>query len=274
MPLEALQPLGQSASADLLIRLPTEDLHRQARFRGMPVADLPPYVRRIAEGYSALFGDKRFEWLALWRAAEAEGGAELAEAQVAEHYRARLAALFPDFLVHALRLPLPADASSMALHLYLVTRESERALLLNRVFFDLQNQGYLPWVEVPSEGPVHLEREGSLDLFFPNDAAASAFAAGNTRKVRRVDFPALAHTLAVRFADRTVLLRDVMREVLDTGLFPAEVRRALHLLRSDGRVHYTSLAHSDVQLTFGERSAPQKERTAGRSSEGDEPMLW
>lgn len=251
-PLDVLRILGGSDRADLIVRLPFAGLHRHERFRRTPVADLPPYVRRIAEGYSALFGDTRFEWISLWRAAEAEGGRAAAEARLCEHYRSRLTEACPASLVRAFRIPLSDGATSAVLHFFLVTGEPERVLSLNRILFDLRNTGHLPWGERPA-GPVHLETPGLLELFSPASGETSTEVPQSMLQARSVDFTALAHTLAIRFAGETVPLREVMQSVVDTDLFPDDVRHALRLLRRDDRVSYRSLALGDARIAFRDR---------------------
>ncbi|CAN5527957.1 hypothetical protein BH24GEM3_BH24GEM3_05940 [soil metagenome] len=245
LPLQALQPLVQQAAGDLVIRFPAAELHKQARFRGIAVADLPLYARRIVEGYSALFGDTRYEWLSLWRAAEKEGGAEgaaVAEARMLEHYRSRLAEIDPEVAIRW--VPLAAAGADAGTHYhFLVTRDPERALLMNRALHAARLAGEVAWGDALS-GFVRIEESGVLDLF----ASGESSGPGDIR-TREVNLTALAHEIATTFVGRRVRFREVLMELVDTDLFVEEIRRAMTLLKRDGRAAYASL-NGDAEVTF------------------------
>jgi hypothetical protein len=238
-----LRALAERPNLDLLLRLPLAGLRRLAPFRGTPVADLPLPLRRLAEAYSRLLGDARYEWLALWRAVEAEAGAEAAEQRIAERSRERLVTAAPDALARAFAVHTPEDAAAGPLHFLLTTHQPERALAFNRTLFELRCRS-LPQQDALPDAFVRLDTPGLLDLF-----SAAASAAGEPR-TRSVDHPALAHHLASHFADRSLTLRVVMHHLAFTELFPEDVRRALNLLRRDRRASFRSLTAADAPVRF------------------------
>ncbi|HEV2130209.1 MAG TPA: hypothetical protein VGR27_03875 [Longimicrobiaceae bacterium] len=250
LPLQAMRPLVQQAGGDLVIRFPTAELHKQARFRGSAVADLPPYAKRIVEGYSLLFGDARYEWLSLWRAAEKEGGAEgaaVAEARMLEHYRTRLTEIDAEVAVRWVPLAAPgADAGTH--YLFLAMRDPERALLMNRVLHAARLAGEVAWGDALS-GFVRVEESGVIDLFGQEEIGVDPSAAAPHSRTREVNLTALAHEIATTFAGQTVLFREVLMELVDTDLFVEEIKRALSLLKRDGRADYASL-NADAEITF------------------------
>nr|MBA2246357.1 hypothetical protein [Gemmatimonadota bacterium] len=252
LPLQALQPLVQQVAGDLVIRFPAAELHKQARFRGIAVADLPLYAKRIVEGYSLLFGDTRYEWLSRWRAAEKEGGPEaaaVAEARMLEHYRTRLAEIDPELAVRWVPLAAPfADASTD--YLFLAMRDPERALLMNRALHAARLAGEVAWGDALS-GFVRVEESGVLDLFGQEHLGGHAADAPRSR-TREVNLTALAHEIATTFAGRRVRFREVLMELVDTDLFVEEIRRAMTLLKRDGRAAYASL-NADAEVAFSTR---------------------
>jgi hypothetical protein len=278
LPFASLRPLLDRPAADLLLRLPIDDLDRLARYRATPVADLPLLQRRLAEAYSSMLGDARWEWLALWRGAMAAGGAAAARARVAEHFRVRLAEAAPGAVVRRFVIPLGEPVGGTAgpgeLHLVLVTCEPERILDLNLILLDLREAGRIPWVE-PTDPSVRLENPGILDLFDGRAAPTgdSDAVEGFGPRVRRVDIPALAHRLEAEFANRSLPLREVMARLALTDLLPDEVRQALRLLRRQGRAAYTSLRSADDPIHFRLSGVqPPARRRATRRITG--PELW
>lgn len=252
LPLEAVHPLLQQEGTDLILGFPAPDLHRQAPYRRLPVADLPPHPRRIVEGYSLLFGDRSYEWLALWRAAEREGGEEgtaAAEARMLEHYRVRLGEAAPRAAIRWVPL-LPPDTAADPLYLFLVTEDPERALLLNRVLHEARLAGEVAWGDALS-GYVREEESGVLDLFAPEEPGSEPGPA----RLRTVNLPALAHEIATCFVGRVVPFREVLLWLADTDLFVEEIKQAMSLLRREGRVSYDRL-EMDAEIGFaeGERS--------------------
>jgi hypothetical protein len=272
LPFSRLQALAERPEVDLLLQLPLHGLARLARFRGTPVADLPLHLRRLAEGYSSFLGDARWEWLALWRAVETEAGTEAAQARIAAWFHGRLADAVPDTTTRSFDVAL-GGAEGGTLQLVLTTREPERVLLLNRILFDLRNEGVLPWPP-PDDPWVRLENPGVLDLFPAGDTSSTEPAAAQSGpRVRVVDLAAAANQMADRFGSRTTSLREVMRSLVGTELFPEEVRQVLRLLRRERRAWYTSLRSGDDPVRFGSREAepaPRRRRSAGE----DTPELW
>lgn len=272
LPLATLRALLAHPALDLLLRLPFDDLARLARFRTTPVADLPLHLRRLAEGYASLLGDARWEWLALWRAVEAERGVDAAAERLAEHFRQRLVGEAADVLVRLHTVPTGGAVE----RLVLATREPERVLELNRLLFDLRSEARIPWMD-PRDPAVRLENPGVLDLFgTPAQTAAGprqAGGAGYGTRVRVVDAAALANTLAGHFDGRSVPLREVMRHLAGGDLFADEVRQVLRLLRREGRVAFTSLRSGADVLRFGADppGARLPRRTTRRPAD---PELW
>lgn len=83
LPWPALQAVASLPATDVLLRFPGEDFAKQARFAG-PLADLPPHLRRVVEGCSALLGDPRHGWIAGWREAQRAGGLDAALAAMVD----------------------------------------------------------------------------------------------------------------------------------------------------------------------------------------------
>lgn len=259
-----LAELVARPAVELLTGLALGELERLSRYRATPVADLPLPVRRPVEALGRLFGEARYEWLARWRTVEAERGAAAAADAIAERFAARLAAALPHAVVrrHPLRPP-GAAAAPAALHLLLVSVEPECALLLNRIVHGLRVAGRLAWEE-PRGGGVRLEDPGVLELFGETAAAP----------LRVVDDVALAALLLRRHAGQQTTLREVMRPLAATDLFPADVRRVLRRLRSEGLLHYDSLAGPEVVICFAGSPAPGRRRAGRRRGPPDEPALW
>ncbi|HEY0019810.1 MAG TPA: hypothetical protein VGC13_26155 [Longimicrobium sp.] len=116
LPWAALEPIAELAGTDVLLRVPLEDFAKQAHFTG-PLADLPPNLRRLVEGCSALLADPRHGWVAAWRTAQRAGGADAALAAVLERMQALLAGVDEDRSTRA--LPVAGKAGSV--HLLLST---------------------------------------------------------------------------------------------------------------------------------------------------------
>lgn len=126
MPWAGLQPFVTLPAADLLIRFPREDFAKQARFAS-PLADLPPHVRRVVDGCSAMLDDARHGWLLAWREAERSAGPDEAVARMVERMLALLAAAGDSRSTHALSV-----GQREAVHLLLSTRRAEHVAELDR----------------------------------------------------------------------------------------------------------------------------------------------
>lgn len=236
VPLAALAPWLASGRADVLLRFPATDFERFSRYRGTPLADLPPHGRRLLHALSALLGDARHDWLAGWRAPQA-AGAEAAGAAMLRLYGKRLRAAG----AAVVKPVMATDAAGEPLPLVLATPEPERALLLNRVVHEARVAGRLRWPEAePTDDLVRLEESGVLDLF----GAAMPGA-----RVRRADLAELAERLTARWAGRTLPFREVLAALAESALFAEEVRRALGLLKQAGRAAYTGLA-AEAEVRF------------------------
>lgn len=249
-PLLAL--LRRHPGMDLLLRFPVSDLRRLAGFRGIPLADLPPYARRSAEGLSRLLDDPRHGWAIPWsRTAGGEEGA--AEAEVVERLAERLRGA-GERHVRVFRVEAFAEAD----FLLLASPDPARLLLMNEVLLAARNEGRLPW---PEDGEVvrHVPR-AELELFA--GPAGSPGPAAEARD-RTVDLTSVAHSLALRFAGRRATLRRVLESVVASDLFEEDVRAALRELRRDGRALYRSLAQPEAEIAFP-RQGDARARPAGR----------
>jgi three-Cys-motif partner protein len=116
LPWAALEPIAELAGTDVLLRVPLEDFAKQAHFTG-PLADLPPNLRRLVEGCSALLADPRHGWVAAWRTAHRAGGTDAALAAVLERMQALLAGVDADRSTRV----LPVAGKAGAVHLLLST---------------------------------------------------------------------------------------------------------------------------------------------------------
>ncbi len=264
LPLTALLPWLRRPATDVWIRVPVAELHRQAPYDRFPIADLPPYARRIVEGWSALLGDPRREWLARWRAAAADADYAAAEAAVVGAFETRLRTAAPNRTVRRLSVCAPTP-SAESLHLFVATDDPVRALELNRAVRVARQAGVLPWPE-RSCTYVREERIGVLDLF----AAAAVDA---PERVRRVDLRRLAEDIAAAAAGRTTTVRELLHPFAEAELLLVEdVRRALGLLKRERRVRYRSLA-ADAELRFAAAGAVFPTLARRAPPAGVEPAL-
>jgi hypothetical protein len=131
LPWAALEPFGDLSATDILLRVPLEDFARQARFNS-PLADLPPHIRRVVEGCSALLSDVRHGWLLAWREAQRTGGTDAAVATVIKRMQALLAGGDDARSAHA----LPVEGAGGPVHLLLSTPDPAHALELDGALAD------------------------------------------------------------------------------------------------------------------------------------------
>lgn len=122
LPWSALQPIVQLPAADVLLRAPLEDFARQARFTG-PLADLPPHIRRVVEGCSALLDDPRHGWIAAWREAQRSGGMDAATSAMIGRMQALLEGVDEERTTRV----LPVEGEGGTVHLLLATPYAEHA---------------------------------------------------------------------------------------------------------------------------------------------------
>ncbi|HEX2095637.1 MAG TPA: three-Cys-motif partner protein TcmP [Longimicrobiaceae bacterium] len=267
LPLAAVRTLARARGADLLLSFPHADLQKQARYRGSTLADLPTHVRRVVDGYSALLGDVRYEWVYRWREAEREGGERAAEARVAGRYAERLAEL-AGWVVKRLPVHL-SDEPADSLYLFLVTGDPLRALALNRA---AREAGVEDRAELGTSFRAEEAAEPAevLELFAPEEPDATLLPPGG----RGVDVSRLARTLAGRFRGRAVSYREVLLELVETDLSPDEVRRAMAALKRTGEAVYRSLGDSGAEVEFPEHPVPPaRRRRGGRAGAGEIPLL-
>lgn len=257
LPWPLLEAVLGDAGTDLLLRFPHTDYEKQGKFSG-PLADLPPFAKRIVEGCSALLGDARHEWVFAWRAAEREGGAGRALEGVVERFRARLENAAEGRVLKGARVASGEDAA--AAHLFLVASEPAAALALNAA---VQGAGLAdraasvllpPSTEPPAPPPA-------LDLFGALEAAPEP--------TRRADPAAAAVLLAERHRGQSLPLREVLAGLTDSDLTPDEVRGALGVLRKEGRAVYRSLAQPDAVVIFPEEPVVRAPRRRRPSEEPD-----
>jgi hypothetical protein len=116
LPWAAVEPIVDLAATDVLLRVPLEDFAKQARFTG-PLADLPPHIRRVVEGCSALLSDPRHGWIAAWREAQRGGGADAAMRAVIDRMQALLDGVDGERTAHALAV----EGTGGPVHLLLST---------------------------------------------------------------------------------------------------------------------------------------------------------
>lgn len=269
LPLSIVRSLATADGVDLLLAFPHADLQKQTRYRGSTLADLPTHARQMVDGYSALLGDARYEWLQLWRQAEKEGGAREAELRVVERYAARLretGEVVKPVSVHFSEEP--ADS----LHLFLLTADPARALALNRALRDAGVEE-----QATRDDSFRVKREETepgeaevLELFALGADDAPPAAPG----VAEVDAELLARTLAERFRGRTVTYHQVLLGLVGTDLTPEEVRRAMAALKRTGEALYRSLTDPEAEVVFPrDPVAPAKRKRAPRVREGEITLL-
>lgn len=123
LPWAALRAVAALPSTDLLLRFPHEDFAKQARFTG-PLADLPPHLRRVVEGCSAMLADPRHGWIAAWREAERGGGPDAALAAMVDRLQALLSDIDDERYIHLSRV----EGEPVAVHLLLSTPDPARTL--------------------------------------------------------------------------------------------------------------------------------------------------
>jgi hypothetical protein len=246
--------LGDPA-IDLLLRFPHGDFEKQGKFSG-PLADFPPFAKRIVEGCSALLGDARHEWVFGWRAAEREGGVAQALEAVLERFRARLEKAAEGRVLKAARVGAGEDA--VAAYLFLVSSEPAAALALNAA---VQGAGLedraASVLFTPTAEPAEPPPEQVLDLFGGEPAHAP-------EPSRRADPIAAAELLAGRHRGQTLPFREVLAGLTDSDLTQDEVRGALALLKKEGRAVFRSLAQPDAVVIFPEERVVRQPRARGR----------
>ncbi|MEW5927718.1 MAG: three-Cys-motif partner protein TcmP [Gemmatimonadota bacterium] len=267
LPLASLRPLLAVPAADVLLTFPHADLQKQARYRGSTIADLPAHARQLVEGYSALFGDARYEWLSLWRDAERAGGGRAAEARLVERYAERLTAGGRAVRRVDVRL---SDEAADSLYLFLAARDPLRALALNQ---GLRGAGVDDRAGLDrtfrADTPAEPEEAGTLELFALDDPEPLPGAPGELP----ADLALLSRTLRERFRGRTVAYGEVVAGLADTDLTPDEVRRAMAVLKRTGEAVYRGLSDAAAEVAFPETPVPPA-RPKKRARRGAEmPLL-
>lgn len=260
LPLDVVRILAAPPGVDLWIRFPHEDLQKLVHFRGGTLADLPPYARRIVDGYSRLLDDLRQGWAAEWRRLAMAAHPAAPEQMVVERYRDKLLGVGSGQVLKLAVLGLEEGAS---LYLFCMTGDPMRALALNGVLQELALDEQVHWPAERFRGPRVAPPPVAETLDFFSGVRPTA----STRPERELDENALAGTLGSHFRGRTVSLADVARELLATDVLPDDIRRALRLLRRDGRALYRSLKSADAEIAFP--AVPLIPRSRARSATPD-----
>jgi hypothetical protein len=269
LPLDAVLALAQGAGAELIVRLPVVELRRLERFRALPLADLPPYARRIVDGWSEMAGTRRHDWFLGWHGAPRRAGEEAAVRAVADAYAAALRERLRGRIVR--RAEVLRDEGEPPDHLVHVASSGEQPLTMNRVLHALRGEGVLPW-PAAGDGLVRYQDPGLLELF----AGASGAPPGGAARIRAVDTPALAQRLALEHAGRTVGYDLVLGGLAESELFVEDVRAALLALRREGRARFRTPLHPATEVAFAEAGsavAPGAGRRL-REARGGQPALF
>lgn len=253
LPGSLLSGLLADPGAELLLRFPVADLLKQGEQSG-PLADLPPFARRLVDGCSALLGDERHGWIAAWRATQRTYGEEAALTEALEGFAGRLRRDAGERLVK----PVHVAGGRGGERLFLVTRSPEAALALNAAVL-AAGAGDAGAAPLPEDGPS--EPAPALDLFPAGQPCAL--------RGRMDPAPVLAEHWAARHRGETVPLRELLAGVAASGATLEDVRRALGRLRRSGHAVYRSLRGADAVVGFPEApAAPVRPRRAARAHAG------
>lgn len=284
LPWPALEPFGDLAATDILLRVPLEDFARQARF-AVPMADLPPHIRRVVEGCSALLSDVRHGWLFAWRDAQRTGGADAAAAVVVDRMRALLAGVDGARSTHA----LPVEGAGGPVHLILSTPDAAHALELNGAVADGGARPRRPSARKAAAPPPPTPAEAPAPAASANPAAAPSeppaapepprhepprragppapaepaapaeapamldlFGPGAAPEPepRGPDLQAVADELHAKHTGTRIAVGEVLAGLADSGLTPEQVHGALALLKRAGRATYRSLDADGAEVGF------------------------
>lgn len=251
LPWTALEPFAALPDADLLLRFPAEDFHKQARITG-PLADFPPHLRRVVEGCSAMLSDVRHGWLVAWREAVRREGVDAALDGVVDRHRTLIAGAGAEGkAVRAQRL----EGGAESIHLLLATPHPAHVLELNGAIAD---GGGDPAPSIAPMGEPEPQPEDPppavLDLFpVPPPPPEPA--------PRGPDLRAFADDLHARHKGALVPYAELLAGLADSGLTPEQVREALGTLKRAGRAAYRSLEAADAEIDFlMEPAAPMPPR--------------
>jgi hypothetical protein len=264
LPWTALQPIAWRAEAELLLRFPAEDFHKQARVTG-PIADFPPNIRRLVEGCSALLGDGRHGWLAAWRDAVRRDGADAALDAIVDRYRELVVGAGEGRIVRAQRLGSGAES----IHLLLATSNPAHVLELNGAIADGGADPLPPDIPAvdpePELEPEVVEPPIALDLFpLPRPPVE--------RKPRGPDLRAVADDLHTRHRGSLVAYPALLATLADSGLTPEQVREVLAILKREGRAAYRSLDAANAEIDFlleAAAPAPARKRKPRKAAPGE-----
>lgn len=258
LPWALSEQFADDPTLDLLVVPPVHEPHRQARYRDLPVADLPPPARRAVQGCSAFLGDLRHAWLGAWRRTEAAAGAVSAEAGFADAYAARLLERSPGAeIVHALRLEAAGGdvPDSTALHLVQRAAGPEVVLALNEAIRAVGLRDVAVWSggrAAPRRAAPAAAAE-PLDLFATQSEGCTSLASGDGV----VDVSAVADLLVAAFRTRTVAWGEMLRWAAETDLTLPELRRALGAARGRGAAVYGPLRAPESTIRFPAQPVPR-----------------
>lgn len=215
-PAPLLRELLAPGGTEVLLRVPTAGLGTPAP-AAIPLADLPPYARRSAEGWAALLDISPATWLAEWRAA-ADPAVALVE---------RLASGLAAADAGAKRISLVAGETGPRVHCFLLGADPARALAANRLPDELAQGDVTVWAARRFVLPPQPAPAEPLELWGAHPSPSVS-----RPPARRLDGAALAAALqALRGRSEP----EVLREFLGSDLLPDELRRALRRLRGGAR---------------------------------------
>ena len=268
LPWNALEPFARLAAADVLLRVPLEDFGKQARFTG-PLADLPPHIRRVVEGCSALLDDPRHGWISAWRQAWRAGGDDAAFGIIVERMQALLAGVDEERTTRALAVA----GSGTSVHLLLSTPHAAHALELDgaseereaapkpkkrspRAAAAAQPEPTTATepVDEPAEAPAAPAPAASAaepPAPAPSAPVLELFTLSpQPEPPRTPDLAAVADELHARHVGAKVPVPELLAGLADSELTPEEVQGALALLKRAGRAAYRSLDAESAEVEF------------------------
>lgn len=238
LPLDAAAALANAPGTDVWLRVPTDQLRNLSRLRTVPVADLPPYGRRVVDGIGYLLGDARGAWLAEWRQVEAEQGSTAAQRRVAALFAARLANRAGGKSLKSVELRL-ADPEPM--FLIGISEDPRRLLAMNAALEELELDDHVRWTGRRFRHAPPPPLAEPLDLFGLKPAP----------EARRVlDEAALASEIRSRFAGQELTWGEVLADLLLSDLLPDDAVQAMRALRKIKRAAYRSLKPIDAEVVF------------------------
>ena len=215
LPFPLLRSLLARPRTEILLRVPSGALGGQTP-AAVPLADLSPYARRIAEGYAAMLGTTPAEWLAQWRGAPPGEADEV----LVSRYRVQIRATTAEHVVKRISLTPPLTGAAAG-HWFLVSPDPVRVLAANRLPETAAWEGVSSWAAQRFLHPPGPARSEPIEMF------GSMAAEPRGRAERKVDAGAVAAFLGGDDqSDRAAFTK-----LAESDLFPEELRRVLRALR-------------------------------------------